>query len=256
LWRWVPWSDGAYHPQKIRDEAVLLMKSRKLFLSERGLILEYGNSIDPVVNGRVRLMAAAIQEKGISGIISLMTTFRSLLVQYDPMTISIAQLNAAIDEIEENLGDREPPPGRYFELPTYYGEPYSFDTERVAKHNGLSTEEVARIFSETTLFIYMIGFIAALPNIGGLPPRLHTPRLPSPRLKVPAGMVGIGGQQVAICPVDIPSGFNYIGRCFQKIYDPSRFPPSPFVAGDRVRCRAVSLEEAEAYKETFPEPIG
>lgn len=232
------------------------MKSQKLFLSERGLILEYGNSIDPVINGRVRLMAAAIQGKGIPGIISLMPTFRSLLVQYNPMAISMAQLNAAIDEIEENLGDRDPPPGRYFELPTYYGEPYAPDLERVSKHTGLPKEEVIRIYSETVFLIYMIGFIAALPNLGGLPECLHTPRLPSPRLKIPEGMVSIGGQQVCITSIEIPSGHNYIGRCFMKIYDPSRFPPSPFQAGDHVRFKSVSLEEAEFYKGIFPEPVG
>jgi inhibitor of KinA len=232
------------------------MKSRKLFLGERGLILEYGNSIDPVINGRVRLMAAAIKERIIPGILSLVPTYRSLLVQYDPIVITMKRLNAFIDEIEENLGDREPPPGRYFELPTYFGEPHAPDLDRVASHNGLSRDEVIRLFSETPLLIYMIGFIAALPNLGGLPKRLHTPRLPSPRLKIPVGMVSIGGQQVCLTPVEIPSGHNYIGRCFQKIYDPTRFPPSPFQAGDWVRFKSVSLEEAESYQGTFPEPIG
>jgi KipI family sensor histidine kinase inhibitor len=230
-------------------------RSKRLFLSERGLILEYDNRIDPQINGRVRLMAAAIGEKKIPGVVNLMPTFRSLLVEYDPLSISLDHLNEAIDAIEDDLGDRKPPPGRYFELLTYYGEPYNYDTDRIAAHNGLSPEEVVRIFSEATLYIYMIGFIAALPNIGGLPECLHTPRLPSPRVLLPAGVVGLGGQQVAICPVDLPSGFNYIGRCFQKIYDPYRFPPCPYAAGDRIRFKAVSLEEAQAHQDEFPEPV-
>jgi len=238
------------------DMKRVLMKSRKLCLSERGLILEFGNSIDPAINGKVRLMAAAIQEKEIPGILSLVPTYRSLLIQYDPMVITMDRLMSVIDGIEDDLGDRQPPPGRYFELPTYYGEPYAPDLERVASHCGISPDEVIRIFSETHLLIYMIGFVAALPNMGGLPEILHTPRLPSPRVKLLAGMVGLGGQQVAICPVDLPSGFNYIGRCFLKIYDPTRFPPSPFVAGDRIRFKAVSLEEAIACEGIFPEPIG
>lgn len=231
------------------------MRSQKRYLSERGLVLEFGNRITPEINDRVRLMAAAVEERNIKGVVNLMPTFRSLLVEYDPRAISLDALNAAIDDIEKNIGDRVPPPGRYFELLTYYGEPYSYDTGRIAEHNRMSEAEVVKNFSEAVLRVYMIGFIAALPNIGDLPECLHTPRLPSPRVRLPEGMVGLGGQQVAICPVALPSGFNYIGRCFQKIYDPLRQPPSPFRVGDRIRFTSVSLEEAQTRGGEFPGPI-
>ena len=231
------------------------MKSKKLFFSERGLVIEYGDRIDPVIFGKVRLMASAIREKKISGVVNLVPTFRSLLVMYEPTALSIESLTAVIDEIEENLKDSEPTPGRYFELPTFYGAPYDYDTERIADHTGLEKGEVVRIFSESTLLVYMLGFVAALPYIGDLPGCLHTPRLPSPRVKLPAGVVGVGGQQVAVLPVELPSGFNYFGRCFHKLYDPNRFPPSPFVAGDRVRFKSVPCKEAEACRGQFPKPI-
>jgi KipI family sensor histidine kinase inhibitor len=228
--------------------------SRRLFLSERGLVLEYGNRIDPRIFGRVLRTASVIREQQVSGILNVVPTYRSLLVEYDPLTIPLKDLTAVIDHIEQNLGDADAPTGRYFELPTFYGKPYDFDTERIAEHNSLSPEDVVRIFSETTLLVYFIGFIAALPYIGDLPECLHTPRLPSPRVKLPAGVVGVGGQQVAYPPVELPSGFNYIGRCFHKVYDPDRFPPTPFRPGDRVRFKSVSLEEAELHDGEFPEP--
>jgi KipI family sensor histidine kinase inhibitor len=230
-------------------------KSRRLLLGERGLILEFGNRIDPAIIARVRLMASAIQEKKIDGIRNLVPTYRSLLFQYDPCAITLERLKMVLDEIEETLTDQEPPPGRYFEILTYYGTPYDLDTERIAQHNELTPEEVVRIFSETTLLVYFIGFVAALPYIGGLPECLHTPRLPTPRITLPPGVVGLGGQQVALPPVELPSGFNYIGRCFYKLYDPTQFPPTPFVPGDRIRFKAVSLKEAEAHEKKFPEPI-
>jgi inhibitor of KinA len=201
-------------------------------------------------------MASAIRDRKVDGILNLVPTYRSLLVEYDPLVISLHRLNAVIDDIERNLKDIGPPKGRYFELPTYYGKPYDFDTERIAEHNNLSPEDVVRVFSETTLLVYFIGFIAALPYIGDLPECLYTPRLPSPRVELPAGVVGIGGQQVAYPPVELPSGFNYIGRCYHKVYDPDRFPPTPFQAGDRVRFKSVSQKEAESHEGIFPEPIG
>ena len=123
------------------------MRSKRRFLSERGLILEYGNRIDPVVFGRVRLMAAAIQDKHVSGVLNLVPTYRSLLVEYDPLIVSLERLNMLIDVLEEGLADGKPPEGRYFELPTYYGKPYDFDTERIAEHNGITPQDVVRIFS-------------------------------------------------------------------------------------------------------------
>ncbi len=230
--------------------------SRRLFLSESGLVLEYGNRIDPVVFGKVLLTASVIRDRQVGGNLNGVPTYRSLLVEFDPLTISLEKLNAVIDDIENNLADAEAPTGRYFELPTFYGKPYDFDTARIAEHNDLTPEDVVRIFSESTLLVYFIGFIAALPYIGDLPECLYTPRLPSPRVKLPAGVVGVGGQQVAYPPVELPSGFNYIGRCFHKVYDPDRFPPTPFSPGDRVRFKAVSLEEAASHEGEFPEPIG
>ncbi len=52
-----------------------------------------------------------------------------------------------------------------------------------------------------------------------------------------------GGQANAIS-TDQPSGFNYIGRTFVSLYDPRVFPPIPFAAGDELRFRSVSEEEA------------
>lgn len=231
-------------------------KSRRLFLSERGLLLEYGNRIDPDIFAKVLLMASVIRDRQVDGILNVVPTYRSLLVEYDPLIVPLEKLNAVIDDIEQNLVVRETPSGRYFELPTYYGKPYNLDTERIAVHNNLTPEDVVRIFSVSRLLVYFIGFIAALPYIGDLPECLHTPRLPSPRLKLPAGVVGVGGQQVAYPPVELPSGFNYIGRCFHKVYDPDHDPPTPFKPGDRVRFKAVSLEEAVSYEGEFPRPTG
>jgi KipI family sensor histidine kinase inhibitor len=231
-------------------------KSRRSFIGERGLILEYEDQIDPVIFGKVREMAAELAEQKISGILNLVPTYRSLLIEYDPMTLPLNRLEGIVDKIEGTFKEKHPSPGRYFELPTYYGPPYDLDTQRIAGHNGLTPAEVVRIFSETTLLVYFTGFIAALPYIGDLPECLHTPRLPNPRLKLPAGVVGIGGQQAVLAPVELPSGFNYIGRCFKKIYDPDVFPPTPFMPGDHVRFISVSQEVAEKQRGEFPEPRG
>jgi KipI family sensor histidine kinase inhibitor len=212
------------------------MTSRRLFLSERGLVLEYGDRIDPVISGRVRLMASVIRARQVDGILNLVPTYRSLLVEYDPLAVSLEKLNAVIDDIEQDLEEAHPPEGRYFELPTYYGKPYDFDTERIAEHNDLTPEDVVRIFSETTLLIYFIGFIAALPYIGGLPECLHTPRLP--RWPIP---------RWSFLPVSIISVV-----AFRKSMIPTVFHLRRLIPGIGCGLRRYLLRRRSPMKENSP----
>ena len=47
-------------------------KLRRLFLSERGLLLEYGNRIDPVIFSEVLLMASAIRDRHVDGVLNVL----------------------------------------------------------------------------------------------------------------------------------------------------------------------------------------
>ena len=227
-------------------------KSRRLFLGESGLVLEYGNQIDPDIFGRVLLTASVIRDRRVAGILNVVPTYRSLLVEFDPLTISLEKLYAVIDDIENNLADAEAPTGRYFELPTFYGKPYDFDTARIAEHNALSPEDVVRIFSESTLLVYFIGFIAALPYIGDLPECLHTPRLPSPRVKLPAGVVGWGGSRWPIrrwsCLPDLITSVD----AFTKFMIPTVFPPRRSAPGIGYGSRRCLLKKQRPMKENSP----
>ncbi len=45
---------------------------------------------------------------------------------------------------------------------------YGPDLEEVAHYKGLQVEDVIRIHSETTYFVYMLGFTPGFPYLGGL----------------------------------------------------------------------------------------
>ena len=53
---------------------------------------------------------------------------------------------------------------------------YGPDLEEVAHYHGLQVEDVIRIHSETTYFVYMLGFTPGFPYLGGLSKELETPR--------------------------------------------------------------------------------
>lgn len=72
-----------------------------------------------------------------------------------------------------------------------YGGEMGPDLANVAEHNGLTEEEVVKIHSSEEYLIYMLGFIAGFPYLGGMDKRIATPRLKSPRVKIEGGSVGI-----------------------------------------------------------------
>jgi inhibitor of KinA len=83
--------------------------------------------------------------------------------------------------------------------------------------------------------------------LGGLPERIATPRRSSPRTAVPAGAVGIGGQQTGVYPVESPGGWNLIGRTPLQIFDITRDEQTLLATGDRVRFAPISLREFERW---------
>ena len=53
------------------------------------------------------------------------------------------------------------------------------------------------------------------------------------------GAVAIADRQTAIYPAESPGGWNLIGRCPVRMFDPDREPTMPVAVGDRVRFEPV-----------------
>ena len=73
-------------------------------------------------------------------------------------------------------------------------------------------------------------------------PRIAAPRLATPRQKVPWGAVAIADRQTAVYPAASPGGWNLIGRCPVRMFDPQARPTMPVSVGDRVRFEPVTRE--------------
>ena len=104
----------------------------------------------------------------------------------------------------------------------------------MAKHAGLTEAEVIALHTGREYRIYMLGFLPGFPYLGGLDERLFTPRLNTPRTAIPAGAVGIGGEQTGIYPIASPGGWQLIGRTPRKLFDP-KSGALPYTAGDRIK---------------------
>ncbi|HYE81210.1 MAG TPA: 5-oxoprolinase subunit PxpB [Clostridia bacterium] len=221
-------------------------KGHYLISGDKGLVVEFGNDISEAVNRKVRNMYLAVRKNRIQGIYEMIPTYRSLLIQYDPLELEIDKLIDTLKEIENTLDSIDLPKPRIIGLPTIYGGEYGEDLSFVAEHNGVSEAEVVRIHSSVDYLIYMLGFTPGFPYLGGMSEKLETPRLNTPRTRIPAGSVGIAGKQTGVYPIESPGGWRLIGRTPVKLYDPGRRIPIILQAGDYIRFVPVEKEEYDS----------
>jgi KipI family sensor histidine kinase inhibitor len=208
---------------------------RILTAGDSALVVEYGRTIDPGVNARVRGLDAALGAAGTRGIIETLPTYRSLIVHYDPLVVSHAALERILLDADARLDDGVRSGSRTIELPVAYGGRFGPDLGDVAAHAGITERDVVAIHSSGEYLVFMLGFMPGFPYLGGMSPRIATPRLATPRTTVPAGSVGIAGAQTGVYPSASPGGWRLIGRTPVRLFDASASPPVLVEAGDLVR---------------------
>jgi len=212
-------------------------------IGDRGLLLEFGDGITRDINEKVRRMALAIQAEAVEGIVETVPTYRSLLIIYNPMILSVEGLGRRLIQIEEGLQQTPLPEPKLTRIPVVYGGVYGPDIEEVAKYHGISPEEVIQLHCSSPYLIYMIGFMPGYPYMGELPQALVTPRLKTPRLRVPKGSVAIAQRQTGIYSMESPGGWQILGRTPVELFDPEKDPPALLQMGDFVQFYAISEEE-------------
>jgi len=217
--------------------------ARFLLAGDSALVVEFGNEISQEVNRRVHTLANALGEGSFPGLGELVPTYRSLLVHYDPLRLSCDEVKALVSEVFQKCEESPSFEPRLIEIPVIYGGEFGPDIEFVAEYNGLLIEEVISLHSEATYTVYMLGFSPGFAYLGGMPEAIATPRLETPRALVPAGSVGIAGEQTGIYPIATPGGWRLIGRTPLKLFDAERNPPTLLKAGDLVRFVPMDGEE-------------
>ena len=216
---------------------------------DKAIVVEFGDVVDPEVNRRVRHLMLAIQKTRIPGVIEMVPTYRSLLVYFEPLQIRAQKLQETLYSLARQLVESELPKPKLVEIPTVYGGEHGPDLQFIASCNNLSMSEVVQIHTATPYLIYMIGFMAGFPYLGGMSPRIATTRLETPRMKIPAGSVGIAGSQTGIYPAESPGGWRLIGRTPLQLFGPSQESPALFQAGDHLIFDSITPEEFSNIKE-------
>lgn len=217
---------------------------RFLFSGDSALVIEFGNEISVDINKKIRKMMDDIKKENIDGIVELVPTYCSLLINYDVLKIDY---NTLVEKLKTFLNnDLETAEGEevtLVEIPTLYNDEVGPDLSYVAEHNKLSKEEVIKIHTGTDYLVYMLGFMPGFTYLGGMSEKIATPRLESPRLQIYPGSVGIAGKQTGMYPSMSPGGWRIIGRTPLKLYNPDSDTPVYISSGDYVRYVSISEEE-------------
>jgi inhibitor of KinA len=218
-------------------------------LSDRALIVHLGDQIDTPTFQAIRALGRQLEATPPAGMIEFVPAFTTVAIYYDPQRSSEAELTLQVSNLVITADISPEPQSRVVEIPVCYGGEFGSDLEFVAKHAKLTPQEVIEIHAAADYLVHMIGFAPGFPYLGGMSSKIAAPRRSSPRLKIPAGSVGIAGDQTGIYPLETPGGWQLIGRTPAALFRPEQEPPTLLQAGDIVRFRSITPEQFREFRE-------
>jgi KipI family sensor histidine kinase inhibitor len=206
------------------------------WLSETAVVLDVPGAARLEVQRRIWWLAARC--RSLAGVREVVPGMNNLTVDLDPQAPELDQLPERLRaEWLQSTGARHRP--HLVEIPVRYGGEGGPDLGAVARHTGLTAAEVVRRHAGAVYTVFFLGFQPGFAYLGGLDPRLATPRRAEPRLAVPAGSVGIGGEQTGVYPSSSPGGWQLIGRTSLPLFDAASEAPTLLLPGDTVRFVAI-----------------
>ncbi len=222
-------------------------------LSDRSVLVSFGNIIDPEINKKVLLLHKTLLKSGFVGFVESVPAYASIAVFYDINQIKghttwkaysfvknyLQQILLQNDPLRDTGSD-------CIKIPVCYEEEFGLDIKQVAHDRRLTIPEVIDLHTAIDYRVYMIGFMPGFPYMGPVDKKLFSPRKDQPRLQVPSGSIGIAGSQTGIYPIDSPGGWQIIGRTPLQLFDANSLPPGLLSAGDTVQF--ISIDKNEFYK--------
>ena len=220
-------------------------------LGDSAITVELGNTIDIATHEKVMTVYNLALKNPIVGVRDIIPAYCTVTWVYDivglrknyPITSAYKFMQTEIEKIYNQLESQndqtnrltDQPTNRLITIPVHYYTDGSFDLQNLAQQRAMSVETFISIHTNTTYRVYLLGFLPGFAYMGSVDERIAAPRLAQPRTIIPAGCVGIAGEQTGIYPVASPGGWNIIGRTDVKLFDPEKENPILLKVGDSIK---------------------
>jgi KipI family sensor histidine kinase inhibitor len=201
-------------------------------------------------NEKVRKLLRLLESEPVAGVRNLHPAYCSLLIKFEALQMRHDELEAILRKYLERLEEVKLPEPRRVEIPVCYGGEFGPDLAEVCALRGMTAAQAVELHASVEYLVYFLGFVPGFAYLGELPKELATPRLAVPRRKVPAGSVGIAGNQTGVYPFGTPGGWRLLGRTPVKMFRADREGLSLVTIGDRVRFTPINAERFAALEKT------
>ena len=199
-------------------------------------------------NESVRRMLRLLEVEPVAEVGNLHPAYCSLLIKFDALRMEHSELEAILRRYLERLDEAKLPEPRRVEIPVCYGGEFGPDLAEVCAMRGMTEAQAIELHASVEYLVYFLGFVPGFAYLGELPEELVTPRLAAPRKRVPAGSVGIAGNQTGVYPFATPGGWRLIGRTPLKMFRAENDGLSLLSIGDRVRFAPISRDRFAALE--------
>src|SRR5216684_1240137 len=219
--------------------------------SDQSLLVYFGEKITLDAHKRIRKMLRLLELEPVAGVRNLHPAYCSLLVKFDALKLRHAELQAILRKYLDRLEEVNLPEARRVEIPVCYGGEYGPDLSDVCAIHGMTPAQAIELHASVEYLVYFLGFVPGFAYLGELPKALVTRRLAAPRRNVPAGSVGIAGNQTGVYPFATPGGWRLLGRTPINMFRADRAGLSLLSIGDRVRFAPISAERFAALEKAW-----
>ena len=225
---------------------------------DHALTISFGKQVSNEINEKVIQCFQYVKTHPITGVIDIIPAYSTITIVYDLISLKKRKPSTSVyqmmfDEVNSLLSKipfKASTKNKLIQIPVCYDLSLAPDLLSLAKQHQLTTEEVVQIHTGKIYRVFMIGFLPGFAYMGTVDDKINTPRLSKPRTLVPAGSVGIAGEQTGIYPFASPGGWQLIGKTPVQMFSVSQDLPCYLQPGDKVQFYPISLSEFENYTNT------
>lgn len=210
---------------------------------ERSLLIKSTKKIDLL---EIHKATRILEKTDLEGVIDIITAYDSIALIYDRIPEPLVKEAEIIESRIRGITVSAISPKKH-KIPVCYD--LGLDWDSVETYTGLNRGEIIKRHTEAEYTVAMMGFIPGFLYLEGLDEAISCPRKNNPRTKVPAGSIGIAGDQTGIYSLESPGGWQIIGRTPESYFDVNREPPGLAEPGDQVRFYEVSVKDFDQLKE-------